>query len=629
MKKVFWGKGGGFWGVLALAALVSLLAAFCLAACSNASDTYIISNVTEDSSKTEKTYPIEVATLVEKIVDWRGYDAETKGVKSLGRLLLGFKSGNDDIPYFPVEQNMMNAWFGKDFYKISQITADTTQVTITNAYTNAKAVIDLLHRKIAFDNYDAFFQKGLVYKDIAGLGAKIDWLKMAYSANIAGKPLTVYWGGAPNIDIFIWRDQNGDCAVAFPFQTFCDLFNSQNCFALFYNGTYLYHSIEDEPVANEYYSAAPTGKRSKLLADYCYDELCFNLDLNYGLKAIHGIDNFKNFDEFFALAGVRDALKSEDSLTFSNALKDVCEFFFADGHSLYDNNSWRLGRAVKVPGTKRSTFREMYDQNLKKYAYDARNPAYHGTSTDKKDPVPCYEVSGKTAIVRFDNFTDNDSNIASLNAQLVGFDDAKMNVYAGDKDAEKAVVTAAMIHAVNEKIKAAGSSIENVVLDLSCNGGGSCRTAAFVLAWMLGECYFELSNHVTGAKCTAVYQADVNFDGNYDDGDTIKDKKLFCLVSPLSFSCGNMVPAMLKASGNATILGVTSGGGTSVVHSSCAADGTVFHYSSKIVMSVSKNGSTYNIDQGIEPHYYINKPENFYNKATIAALVDSINEGKL
>lgn len=66
MKKVFWGKGGGFWGVLALAALVSLLAAFCLAACSNASDTYIISNVTEDSSKTEKTYPIEVATLVEK-----------------------------------------------------------------------------------------------------------------------------------------------------------------------------------------------------------------------------------------------------------------------------------------------------------------------------------------------------------------------------------------------------------------------------------------------------------------------------------------------------------------------------------------------------------------------------------
>ena len=147
---------------------------------------------------------------------------------------------------------------------------------------------------------------------------------------------------------------------------------------------------------------------------------------------------------------------------------------------------------------------------------------------------------------------------------------------------------------------------------------------------MLGKCDFYFTNPITGAKWSITYSADVNMNGTYDEaGDTIKDKNLFCLIAPCSFSCGNLVPAMLKASNNVTILGVSSSGGSSCVQNSSAADGTVIQMSSKNVMSISKNGSNYDIDKGVEPHYFINKPENFYNPTTINELVNNINSGKL
>lgn len=85
---------------------------------------------------------------------------------------------------------------------------------------------------------------------------------------------------------------------------------------------------------------------------------------------------------------------------------------------------------------------------------------------------------------------------------------------------------------------------------------------------------------------------------------------------------------MLKASDRVTILGTPSSGGTSCVQLSCAADGTIFRFSSKNQICIVKNGSYYDVDQGVEPHYTINIPANFYDKDEIAALVKKINSNK-
>ena len=86
-----------------------------------------------------------------------------------------------------------------------------------------------------------------------------------------------------------------------------------------------------------------------------------------------------------------------------------------------------------------------------------------------------------------------------------------------------------------------------------------------------------------------------------------------------------MVPAVLKASDRVTILGTPSSGGTSCVQSTCAADGTIFRMSSKREMCTVKNGSYYDVDQGVEPNTAINTPESFYDAQTIDDIVNDIN----
>ena len=43
------------------------------------------------------------------------------------------------------------------------------------------------------------------------------------------------------------------------------------------------------------------------------------------------------------------------------------------------------------------------------------------------------------------------------------------------------------------------SPIQNVVIDLSCNGGGAVDAGIFVMSWVLGEAPFCVKNMSTGA----------------------------------------------------------------------------------------------------------------------------------
>ena len=569
------------------------------------------------------TYDVIVEELSIKKVNVRGLSNDE--VCDIGFISLGFREGMEDVPYIPLAENLLKSLKG-NAYSVSKVNADSTEVTITNSNTNTKAIIDLATHEFYFDNYDAFFQDSEVYYDIANAKSLGDYMEITDYSNIAGQSFFLDWRNH-DIGLVIGKISEDEYYVALPLQSYNDIFQE----GLIYNGKNLYkieQLLRFSAVADEYYGTeTASSTRSEALAEFCYNELCMNFDLNYGLKAIHGISAFPDFDTYFEVNGIRNDLKSTDALTFANALKDVCEFYFGDGHSNYTRNSYYLGKDAQPTGKHTSAMEKNYRENALKY-YNARNSKIGNSSTDKVNPVPCYTVSndGKTAIVRFDEFKLNGLKKSDILSLLSDFDDEKMAVYV--HSLENQYDTIALIHAVNEKIQE-NAAIENVVLDMSCNGGGACHSAAFVLSWLLGECTLDLVNPITGAKWSATYKSDVNFNGEYDDGDTVKSKNLFCLVSPVSFSCGNMVPAVLKASDRATILGVTSGGGTSSVHQTCAADGTIFRFSSKYVMSVAKNGSAYDIDTGIEPHYYINKPENFYDMEKISGLVNAINEAKL
>ncbi len=385
-----------------------------------------------------------------------------------------------------------------------------------------------------------------------------------------------------------------------PLQTMSDFTlapgaSAMNCF---FNGRcVLFSSLGTEPFAALYYDA-PTGRRSEALTRYGYSELCLMLDSFYGLKDIHGIGSFR---QFIREAGLEEAFLSPDAETADRALCTLIRHYIDDLHSSFDAFSCLAG-PLKVSADRGPS-----------YASLAEHRRLHGEARERQYPegVPQYEEIGNTAYITFDHFEvlaeSYEAYYGHENIQDIPFED-----------------TIAMIIRAHEQITRQDSPIENVVIDLSCNVGGSVDSAAFLLAWCLGKSSISLRDSFTGAVSTTDYWADVNLDRVFDERDSIADRNLFCLISPVSFSCGNLVPNVFRQSGRVTLLGRTSGGGSCVVMPASTAWGTAFSISSPRRMSFLKNGSLYDIDRGADPDYAISRPEKYYDRQALTAYIGSL-----
>ena len=229
------------------------------------------------------------------------------------------------------------------------------------------------------------------------------------------------------------------------------------------------------------------------------------------------------------------------------------------------------------------------------------------------DGVPGYEEVGNTAYVTFDKF------------ELPQMMNTAEYIYSVEDPADLPDNdTIGLIIKAHSMITREGSPIENVVLDLSVNQGGAADTAVFVIAWFLGEANIGMKDTMTGAVCASTYRCDANRDHEFDERDTVQDKNLFVLTSPVGFSCGNLVPCALKDSGMVTVMGRTSGGGSCVVQKISSAWGTSFQISGSHRISFIKNGAYYDVDRGAEPDIIITSPEKFYDRAALTDYINSL-----
>lgn len=586
---------------------------FMVISCANDAETkYMIVQVPAEEQ--EKTYSVNVLNNIICKEILQGNDR------------VYFKEGAEDIPYVNIEK--LRNYFTVEYpekYKVL-ITSNNNNYTST-------ALIDLTKRKIYFSNYDHYMSKfqrnsSKTFFDIANLASEQenDFIKIEKSFNSWGAPIEVNFSGFE--DFVLCAEIDGELNYYVSLNTFGNLFT---------NGQYVYNGKEVysvNKIINEFDNAKEfyrfdegTGKkmRSSALTDFTYNELCINLDLNYGLKELHG-NKFDCFDSYFEYVGLKSKLLNPDPEIFCKAIWDLCHAYFSDNHSNFLLASYYCGYDIAKKFAERV---ETGDENLLTGGSIDKKSELYNTARQNVygENVPGLEFSddGKTAIVRFDEYTaaeDSDLNaiINETNQKLEKTTEEICELIKTDYTAiQKYIVTEYYLYCVNKMIKE-NPEVENVILDMSNNGGGACRTAVATLAWMLGEVQTNITNSITGAKCSSVYVCDINADGKFDENDTIKDKKLFCLISPASFSCGNMVPAMLKSSDRVVLLGETSGGGSSVVYNTMAADSTIFRISSRYVMSENKNGSNYDIDKGIEPHVRL-QPETLYDRETICRIV--------
>lgn len=479
---------------------------------------------------------------------------------------------------------------------------EETDTTVTFTRENGSyCTIDFVEDTVFFSDFDSFTTGGhgenpldpLSFHYKNGEGENIYFQRLA-SFFVPGYGLEIDLG-ARELPLDIYE---GKKYIAL--QTFNDLFVSPFGCNIAYNSKDLFVLIGNTlaPDQEEIYYLEERQLRSAALAEFNYNELCLYLDLHYGLQSEHGFHD--GFDYYLENLGLKEELLKSDAAHSFNALFTLTMGYIADLHSAVSSASPYLG--ASKPSEEELNIIISNDVNAMLIA----EQKYRSVRSELLGEVEFYQKIGNTAYITFDTFDLGDrTNDYSEESLLI--DD-----------------TLTLIIAAHAQISQ-DEEIENVVLDLSCNGGGAVDAAIYVVAWMLGSCEFSVYNSITESRGTINYAVDVNLDGVFDEKDTISDKNLYCITSPVSFSCGNLVPALLKASGNVTILGKTSGGGGCIVRSGVTADGTLFCISSTHQLATVKNGTFYGVDMGVEPDITLTKVESFYERN---ALTEYINELK-
>lgn len=380
-------------------------------------------------------------------------------------------------------------------------------------------------------------------------------------------------------------------------QTFNDMFISSRGVNIAYNGNDLFLIVGNalSPDLAELYYHEEKTDRSEALAEFNFNELCLFLDLYYGLQFEHGFDD--GFAYYLSSIGLMDDFLALDPVAAFNALGTLTLGYIADSHSSVSAASPYA--AVANP--------ENLDIDIAAeiIARIRLSAEYQTARNELLGEVNFYQKVGNTAFLTFDEFTMGDRS--------GGYNEESLQI----------LDTITLIILAHEQITQ-DEEIENVVVDLSCNGGGALDSMIFLVAWMLGSCDVSLYNSITESCATTSYIIDANLDGIFDERDTITDKNLYCIISPVSFSCANYAPALLQASGKVTILGKTSSGGTCFLHNSVTADGTLFTVSDPRQMSISKNGTYSSVDMGVVPNVTLTKIESFYKRAELVEFLNNL-----
>lgn len=393
-----------------------------------------------------------------------------------------------------------------------------------------------------------------------------------------------------------------------PFQTIVDIFFGELPYTAAYNGEGVFFTTgegfyDDDDELTEFgklfYSVEPK-TLSEELGRFSYNELRLSLDYFYGLKDLHGI---KSFEKLFSNNAYDQLLSSTDPKNADVGLYQTIHYIINDQHSRYLSASPYSG----------ADFTKQLKDKLGQGPCRSETIAIKTKLLEKRkkfypDGVPGYEEVGDTAFITFDGFTKPRRDYSSEAPT------------ADDKDTI-GIICYAMAQVLREN-----SPIKNVVLDLSLNLGGAAPAAGFVISSFLGDAYLSVRDSLTGACGTYAYKSDSNFDREFDEKDTFanKDLRLFCLTSKVSFSCGNLVPCIFKQGGDVALIGHRSGGGACGVTPMSTASGSVFNTSSNMQLSFLRNGSFYDVDQGVDPDYYIHDLGFLYDRKALVEYINSL-----
>ncbi len=352
--------------------------------------------------------------------------------------------------------------------------------------------------------------------------------------------------------------------------------------------------------------------RDRTVANYNYNLLRFQFDRLYGLKPeLAEKTGYIDFDSFVSSKGLKEGLLSLDVNTYDAALCDFTMRYVDDGHTKYTQRS--LGGITdekdaatlvkEHPGARRGGLFE------KLSAYQSKRTEVLGN----QDPIGVF-MEGETAVIRFDSFVHVGGNIPVIPSEAKEYPISTIMQLS----------TPWGFDLCFDQINA-NPAIENVVIDLTCNGGGMVLTLPYLAAHFTKDPIFLNYDACQGVEREFHYSVDLNHNGVYgDEGDSYVGKyNFFVLTSDFSFSCGSALPTIAHIAG-VKLIGKQCGGGACTVATFTDAFGSIYTTSSPGQIGYrDAEGKFVNDDAGIPVDYALGE-DSWYDLGKLNTFVSGL-----
>lgn len=538
---------------------------------------------------TEKTFPVVYKVIPDAQVTLRFYDALP------------------DVPYISAA----------DFQSIvlpgSTMTVSHTGVgeyTLANA--DASAVVNINSDVFASEDFEAFTnQMGLLQPGMANVYYDgMPFVRYKGVTYTPSKVTTTLDMGKYGIDIHA----DGKGAVYFPFATLADMYTDLFYHHAGFNGekVVVNTSVNEVSLAeiDSTYNEPLLSKtvRSESMAAFNYKELCFAMDHFYGypgrikynaqLKA-KGLDKVLE-EDVESGPEIKQLLLSTSMGEYFTGMMGLFAIYF-DGHTSMEILSPAIGenrekyKDLLAEYTRSQMAHMGFQEMLMQAVAPMMSMMQSSMAVAKQRPEAygkgvTYFKKGNTAVCVFDSFNSRNEK-------------AWKDYYAGTGSMptiENAPGDDMVIFLDALKKADADPDVENLIIDITANGGGSADIVMAMTSLIMDKSYISQDNALTGQRAIVEYEVDRNFDRVFDDKDkdVHYDLNFAVLTSGMSFSCGNLFPSMLKDNG-VPVMGETSGGGSCAIQAMCTADGFCFQISSFRARLNTLAGE--NIDEGITP----------------------------
>ena len=532
------------------------------------------------------------------------------GEKESGSMSVRFYEGDSYIPYVPLQ------YFFEQYMKYSVVSAsyanDEYRYTIKDTANGNKRYYVVVNSKKDTVTIPAF--SGLLGSGGGGAEDSSATKMFSIITKVSGENTRVFDLAKYGFKVYGSYDD-----VFVPLCILSNVFSAVQYARYFYNGKAVYQTTSNDETYYDsskgyvsFYesdwfkdSAGNLKERPKALIDYSYNLLRFTHDYLYGKPGYYGFADDGNgypdeaivaaankldFDQMMIqYAGdVRTLLLSSSYTDYTAGLTALFLMVYGDSHSGISAKQDFITdeEIVKKYGINFLCSTKMLKRNdskkklpvWRKTTRSAKTRGASYTPLTENNSVPTFEVidNNKTAIIRFDGF-EFDMNgwrtyysgtpSANPDPATVTIPDDTIGIFY------KAFY--ALEHESDYK-----DSVKNVVVDLSCNGGGSIGALYFVLNYLLNPQEASMLEYdvISGSKKTLTVSCDLNLDGVIDSNDKKKDYNFAVYTSLISFSCGNAMPCICSDKG-IKIIGQKSGGGSCVIRYACTADGFPYQYS--------------------------------------------------